>query len=217
VILPVLLLVGLNGATFVELDTAGAARIDLLTPGVLAFAAMASAFTSPAIATAFDRRNGVLRLLATTPLGPTGLLAGKLVSVLAVQLVQVVVLGGTAAALGWRPTVSGVGLALICWLLGTAAFVALALLAAGTVRAEAVIALANILLVVLALGGVVLPADVLPGPLAGVVALLPSGALGAALRATLLDGAVPLGPLAVLAAWAAALGAAAARWFRWSA
>jgi len=85
------------------------------------------------------------------------------------------------------------------------------------VRAEAVIALANILLVVLALGGVVLPADVLPGPLAGVVALLPSGALGAALRATLLDGAVPLGPLAVLAAWAAALGAAAARWFRWSA
>ena len=56
VLLPLILLAGLARATFVTVDTGGATRIDLVTPGVLAFALMSSAFTSPAIATAFDRR-----------------------------------------------------------------------------------------------------------------------------------------------------------------
>lgn len=216
VLLPLILLVGLTRATFVALDTGGASRIDLVTPGVLAFALMSSAFTSPAITTAFDRRNGVLRLMATTPLGPAGLLAGKLVGVLAVQVAQVVVIGGTALALGWRPDAAGIAPAVVAWLLGTAAWGAAALLAAGRVRAEAVIALANLVLVLLAFGGVVLPAAVLPSGLAHVVGWLPSGALGEALRAALLHGTWPTRPLLVLAAWAAALSAAAARWFRWS-
>ncbi len=216
VLLPLILLVGLARATFVSLDTGGASRIDLVTPGVLAFALMSSAFTSPAITTAFDRRYGVLRLMATTPLGPSGLLAGKLVGVLAVQVAQVVVLGGAAGWLGWRPDAAGIPAAVLAWLLGTAAWGAAALLAAGRVRAEAVIALANLVLVLLAFGGVVLPASVLPGGLAHVVGWLPSGALGEALRSTLMHGAWAAGPLVVLAAWAAALSAAAARWFRWS-
>lgn len=204
VLLPLILLAGLARAQFVALDTGGASRIDLLTPGVLAFALMSSAFTSPAITTAFDRRNGVLRHLATTPLGPGGLLAGKLVGVLVVQVAQLVVLG------------AGVPAALLAWLLGTVAWGAAALLAAGRVRAEAVIALANLVLVVLAFGGVVLPASVLPGPVAELVGWLPSGALGDVLRAALLDGAWAWRPFAVLAAWAVALSAAAARWFRWA-
>jgi ABC-2 type transport system permease protein len=217
VLLPAILLFGLARATFVAVDTGGASRIDLVTPGVLAFALMASAFTSPAIATAFDRRNGVLRLLATTPLGPGGLLAGKLVGVLAVQVAQVVVVGGAAVALGWHPAGAGIGAAVVAWLLGTAAWGAAALLAAGRVRPEAVIVLANLVLVVLAFGGVVLPADVLPAGLAHVVGWLPSGALGEALRAALLDGSWAWRPLAVLAAWAALASAGAARWFRWDA
>ncbi len=216
VLLPLILLAGLARATFISLDTAGATRIDLVTPGVLAFALMSSAFTSPAIATAFDRRYGVLRLLATTPLGPGGLLAGKLVGVLAVQLAQVVVLGGAGLLLGWQPHLAGLLPALVAWVLGTTAWGAAALLAAGRVRAEAVIALANLVLVLLAFGGVVLPADVLPAPLAHLVGWLPSGALGAALRGALLHGSWAAAPLVVLAAWAAALSAAAARWFRWS-
>lgn len=216
VLLPLILLVGLTRATFVALDTGGASRIDLVTPGVLAFALMSSAFTSPAITTAFDRRNGVLRLMATTPLGPSGLLGGKLVGVLAVQVAQLVVLGGAGLALGWRPDAAGVLPAVVAWLAGTAAWGAAALLAAGRVRAEAVIALANLVLVLLAFGGVVLPTDMLPTGLAQVVGWLPSGALGEALRAALLHGTWAARPLLVLVAWAAALSAAAARWFRWS-
>lgn len=216
VLLPLILLVGLARASVVTFDTGGAARIDVVTPGVLAFALMSSAFTSPAIATAFDRRYGVLRLLATTPLGPGGLLAGKLVGVLTVQVAQVVVLGGAGLALGWRPHAPGVLPALVAWALGTTAWGAAALLAAGRVRAEAVIALANLVLVVLAFGGVVLPAHALPAGLAHVVAWLPSGALGEALRGALLHGSWAPLPLAALAVWAAALAGAAARWFRWS-
>ena len=89
VILPVLVLVGLARTGFVDLATDGASRIDFVAPGVLALAVMSTSFTSQAIATAFDRRNGVLRLLATTPLGRGGLLAGKVLGVLAVELVPV--------------------------------------------------------------------------------------------------------------------------------
>lgn len=216
VVIPVLALVGLVRGTFVEIDTAGASRVDFLTPGVLALAVMTSAFTSQAIATAFDRRNGVLRLMATTPLGRGGLLAGKVLGVLAVQAVQVVLVGGAAAVLGWRPAATGLGLALVGVVLGTGAFTALALLVAGTLRAEAVLALANLLLLVLALaGGVVVPAADLPAPVAAVAAWLPSGALGDVLRGSLLDGTLPLVPALVLAAWTVALGALAARVFRW--
>ncbi len=216
VLLPLILLLGLARATFVAFDTGGSSRIDLVTPGVLAFALMSSAFTSPAITTAFDRRNGVLRHLATTPLGPGGLLAGKLLGVLAVQVVQLVVIGAAALALGWQPVVAGVPAALLAWLLGTVGFGALALLAAGRVRAEAVIALANLVLVLLAFGGVVLPPDTLPGGWGQAVTWLPSAALAEALRGALMDGAWAWGPIGILAAWAAALTAAAARWFRWT-
>lgn len=216
-VLPVLLLVALARTTLVDLDTGGGSRVDAVAPGVLALAVMSTAFTSQAIATAFDRRNGVLRLLATTPLGRGGLLAGKVLGVLAVEAVQVVVLGAVALGLGWRPEPSGVVPALLAVLLGTAAFTALGLLVAGTLRAEAVLAIANLVLVLLAVGGgIVVPADQLPGPLAGVAAALPSGALGEATRSALADGAAAVGPLLVLAAWAAALGALTARLFRWS-
>jgi ABC-2 type transport system permease protein len=127
------------------------------------------------------------------------------------------VLTAVALGLGWQPEPSGVLPALLAVLLGTAAFTALGLLAAGTLRAEAVLAVANLVLVLLAVGGgVVVPPEQLPGPLAGVAAALPSGALGEAMRSALADGAPALGPLVLLAAWAAALGALTARLFRWS-
>jgi len=216
VIVPVLVLVGLTRGTFVELPTQGAARIDFVTPGVLALAVMTTSFTSQAIATAFDRRNGVLRLLATTPLGRGGLLAGKVLGVLTVELVQVLVIGTVAVLLGWRPNPAGIGLALVAILLGTAAFTSLALLTAGTLRAEAVLAVANLALLVLALaGGVLIPAEELPGPFAHVALLLPSGALGEAMRETLMHGTLPPWSVVVLLLWAGALGWGASRLFRW--
>ncbi len=216
IVVPVIVLVGLTRATFVELDTAGESRIDFLTPGVLALAVMTSSFTSQAIASSFDRRNGVLRLLSTTPLGRGGLLAGKVLGVLGVEVVQIVVIGLTAVLLGWRPDPAGVGLALVAVVLGTGAFTSLAMLVAGTLRAEAVLAVANLALLVLAVaGGVVIPASRLPGPLEHVALLLPSGALGEAMRESLLHGVLPPWSVVVLVAWTAALGWGAGKLFRW--
>ncbi len=215
-VLPVLLLLGLVQTSLIELDTAGASRVDFVTPGVLALACLSTAFTSQAIATAFDRRNGVLRLLATTPLGRSGLLAGKVLGVLAVEVVQVLVIGAVALGLGWRPDVAGVPAAVGAGLLGTAAFTALALLLAGTLRAEGVLAVANLVLVLLVVGGgLLVPPDQLPGPLAHLAAFLPSGALGEALRGALLGTGVPALSVVVLLGWTAAFGWGATRLFRW--
>ncbi len=211
-VLPVLALVLLSRTDVVRLDEAD--RIGVVAPGALALAVVSTAFTSQAIATGFDRRSGVLRLLATTPLGRSGLLAGKILAVLVVEAVQVLVLGAVAMTLGWRPT--GVAAAMGLLALGTAAFVCLALLIAGTLRAEAVLGVANLIWVLLlAGGGLVLPVDLLPDGLAGVVRLLPSGALGEGLRAVLAGGGLTAGPVLVLVAWTAVGGILAARFLHW--
>ena len=217
-VLPALVLLALSAGALVDLDVpAGRQRVDVVAPGVLALAVMSTAFTGQAIGTGFDRRAGVLRLLGTTPLGRDGLLAGRVLSVLAVQAVQVVVLGGVAVLLGWDPAPAGILPALLAVVLGTAAFTALALLLAGTLRAEAVLAVANLVWVLLlAGGGIVVPASELPGPLAALAPWLPSGALGEGLRAALLDGEFAVQSIAVLAGWTALGSLAAARWFRWS-
>lgn len=215
-VLPILLMVVLARTTLVDIGVEGD-RIGVVAPGVLALAVMSTAFTAQAIATGFDRRNGVLRHLATTPLGRAGLLAGKAGGVLLVQLGQMAVLVGVAVGLGWRPALPGVPGALGVLLLGTAAFTALALLVAGVLRAEAVIAVANLVWVLLLAGGaVLLPAEVLPAPLAALARVLPSGALGEGLRAALAGDGVPVASVTVLVAWAVAAGALTARTFRWS-
>ena len=105
---------------------------------------------------------------------------------------------------------------MVAIVLGTAAFTSLALLVAGTLRAEAVLAVANLLLLVLAVaGGVIIPASQLPGPMAHVALLLPSGALGEAMRETLMHGVLPAWSVVVLVGWTAALGWGASRLFRW--
>ncbi len=214
--LPALLLVGMAQVEAFEIETNGAARIDVVTPGVLALAVMSSAFASQAIATAFDRRNGVLRMLATTPLGRSGLLAGKIVAVLAVEAVQLIVLSTLGLVLGWRPDPAGIPGAILAVVLGAAAFAGLALFLAGTLRAEAVIAVANLVLVVLAVaGGILVPVTQLPGPLADIAPWLPSGALGEAMRGSLLDGSFPGAAFAVLAAWTVVFSWGAVRLFRW--
>ena len=216
IVLPVMVLVGLTRTSVVEIDTGGLSRIDFVTPGVLALACVSTAFTSQAIATAFDRRNGVLRLLATTPLGRGGLLAGKLLGVLAVEVVQGVVVGAVALALGWQPAAGGILVAAGVGLLGTACFTALALLLAGTLRAEGVLALANLVLVLLVVGGgLLVPPEQLPGPLEHLATFLPSGALGEAMRGALIGTGVPVLAVGVLAVWTALFSWAAARFFRW--
>ena len=215
IVLPLLALVGLTVTPF--LDGLGASRINLAVPGILALCAMSTAFTGQGIATGFDRRYGVLRFLSTTPLGRGGLIAGKALSVLAVLCLQVIVVAAVAFAMGWQPPASGWAPGLVLLALGAGAFTALGLLVAGTVRPEATLAITNLLWILLgALGGIVIPAERLPGSAQTVVGFLPSGALGESLREAFLSGALTGGAAVILVLWTVIAGAAAIRWFKWN-
>ena len=118
----------------------------------------------------------MLRLFGTTPLGRSGLLWGKGLATLGVELLQWCVVGGVGLLLGWQPDIGGLPYAVLFLLLGTWAFVALALLLAGTLRAEGVLAVANLVWVLLlVVGGVVVPRTELPSALSGVVGRAPVG------------------------------------------
>ena len=214
VVIPAVLLV-----VFVKVDVVdvGAGpRVDFVLPGVLALAVLSTAFTAQAIATGFERRYGVLKRLGTTPLPRGGLLAGKTVAVLAVEVLQVVVLVLVGVLLGWRPPSVSVVPAVLLVLLGTVAFSGLALLMAGTLRAEATLAAANLVYVLLLLGsGIVVPLSRFGESTQRVLQWLPSTALADGLRASLAGAAVPGRVWLVLVLWSVAAVAAAARWFRW--
>jgi len=214
-VLPAMALVGLALSHSPSLGPGR--RIDLAVPGVLALAVISTAFTGQAISTAFDRRYGVLRLLGVTPLGRTGLLVAKALAVLTIELVQGAVIGALGLALGWRPEWLGLLAAGLLALVATWTFVALALLLAGTLRAEGVLAVANLVWVLLlGLGGVIIPPSELPSGLSHLAVILPSGALGEGLRAACVDGRLAAVPLLVLVAWGALATALASRTFRWT-
>jgi ABC-2 type transport system permease protein len=100
-------------------------------------------------------------------------------------------------------------------LLGTSAFASLGLLMAGALRAEATLAAANLVyLLLLAAGAVILPASAY-GAYGQVAQWLPSGALGEAMRDALLDGTVAWRDLAVLLGWSVIGTVATARTFSW--
>jgi ABC-2 type transport system permease protein len=177
-----------------------------------------SAFTSVAISTAFERRYGVLERLATTPLGKPGLLAGKALAVIMIMLGQLVILAGAAVGLGWRPTFTplSAGLAVVLVILATATFACLALLLAGRLRAESTLGLANLIYVILLIGGaLIIPLERYPAVLRPVIEVLPTAALGEGLRAAA-NGQLLGWPVLVLLAWLVAAGLAAWKGFRWT-
>ena len=217
-IIPLLLLAAFSLEPLVSFG-GGYTRIDFLTPGVIALAVMSTAFTSQAIATGFERRYGVLKRLGATPLSRTGLIAAKTVTVIAVELGQTAIILLVALALGWSPRASGAAVVVVplLVLLGTAAFSGFALLLAGTLRAEATLAAANLIYVVLlGVGGVVFPLTKFPAGARPLLELLPTGALSTGLRDVLANGAAfPVKNVVTLAVWAVIGIALAARFFRW--
>lgn len=190
--------------------------LDFLVPGVLALAVMSAAMVSLGIATGFERRYGVLKRLGSTPLSRGGLLVAKTATILALEAVQTAAIVGTGAALGWSVP-AGVAWALLLILLGTVAFAGVGLLMAGTLRAEANLAAANgLFLVLLFLGGMAYPLDRLPEALESFARLLPAAALSECLRGVLGAGDhLSAGSLAVLLVWAIGAPVVAARRFRW--
>ncbi|MBI1350800.1 MAG: ABC transporter permease subunit [Actinomycetales bacterium] len=216
VVIPVGILLALTLTDLVATAT-GPDRLPTALATVLSVSILSGCFTSLAIATAFERRSGALRFLGTTPLTRTELLVGKLLATAAVTAISVIVVTVLAVVLGWRPT-AGSAWAVPELVLGAAAFAAWGFALAGLLRAEAVLAVANgIFLLLLMFGGIVVPASSLPGALGTVVAWLPSGALASSLADTLVSGAAPgLQAVVVLLAWFAAGTVIARRTFRWS-
>jgi ABC-2 type transport system permease protein len=190
--------------------------VDFLVPGVLALAVMSSAMVSLGIATGYERRYGVLKRLGSTPLSRAGLLSAKTLNVLALEIVQAIVIVVTGIALGWDVT-GGLVAAVVLLLVGTVAFAGIGMLLAGTLRAEANLAVANgLFLVLLFLGGMAYPLTKLPDAVEAFAKLLPAAALSETVRAVLTPGkSFPVGELVVLLVWAVAAPLAAARWFRW--
>ena len=211
-VIPVAILVA---SRFVK---ASLGSMELLGPSVLALAVWSSAFTSTAISTAFERRYGVLERLATTPLGKPGLLAGKALAVIMIMSGQLVILAGAALAFGWRPRFTPLSalFAVLLVILATATFVCLALLLAGRLRAESVLGLANLIYVILLIGGaLIIPVARYPAALRPLIEALPTAALGEGLRAAA-NGQVLSWPVLVLLAWLVAAGLAAWKGFRWT-
>ena len=202
---------------FGTLGVAGGRSLETLVPSVLALALVASGLVNLAIATGFERGYGVLKRLGGSPLGRDGLIAAKVVVVGAIAILQVVALVALALAIGWRPasdaSVLLLGLAVV---VGSATFSSLGLLIAGTLRAEATLVLANVLfLVALLLGGVLVPLEDLPAPLATLALASPVGALADAFRAALGGGAGYVASLAIVAAWGLVAAVVTIRAFRW--
>ncbi len=189
--------------------------VQFLVPGVLALAVMSTAMVSLGIATGYERRYGVLKRLGSTPLSRGGLLTAKTISVLAFEVVQAAVLLAVGAALGWHAS-GNVGWAIGLLLLGTVAFAGIGLFFAGTLRAEANLAVANALfLLLLFIGGMAYPLSRLPGVLETIARGLPAAALSDTVRQALSASPVSVGAVVTLLAWAVGAAAIAARTFRW--
>ena len=211
--IPITLLVGL---TLLPLGSFGAHRAATFTPAIMALAVISTAFTGQAIAVAFDRRYGALKRLGATALPVWGIVAGKSAAVVTVVLLQSIILGAIGFALEWRPRLAGLLLGAVVIALGTCCFAALGLLLGGTLKAEVVLALANLLWFVFAgLGALTLGGGMVPRGVEWVARLTPSGALTEALsRAMSLS--VDWFGFAVLLAWGVLAALGALRWFRFT-
>ncbi|MFE4614598.1 ABC transporter permease [Streptomyces sp. NPDC056747] len=214
VIIPSLLLVLFSTVDIV--DTGAGEAVDFLAPGVLALAVLSTAFTGQAIATGFERRYGVLKRLGASPLPRWALMTAKTLAVLVTEVLQVALLTAIALALGWSPQGNPASVALLL-ILGTAAFSGLGLLMAGTLKAEATLAAANLVFLLLLVGGgVIVPLDKFPEPARSLLELLPISALSDGLRDILQNGAsLPWSNALILAVWAVLGLGAAAKFFRW--
>lgn len=211
--IPITLLVGL---TLLPLGSFGDNRAATFVPVIMALAVVSTAFTGQAIAVAFDRRYGALKRLGATALPVWGIIAGKSLAVVAVVFLQSIILGAIGFGLGWRPAVAGLVLGAVIIALGTAAFAALGLLLGGTLRAEIVLAVANLLWFVFAgFGALTVETDMVPAAVQWAARLTPSGALTEALSQAM-SVSVDWFGVGVLVVWGALAGLGALRWFRFT-
>ncbi len=215
--IPVIVLIGLSLTKALPLPSTAKSATNFLVPGTMTLAIMATGMVSTSIATGVERSYGVLKRLGTTPLGRPALLAAKITSILVVEMIQLAVLAIIGILLGWHP-VGNWGLFVVSAILATAGFSGIGLFMAGTMKSEVIIGAANgIYLVLLFIGGMIMPLSSLPGALETFARLLPAAALSEALYHSIgIGGGIPLWAWLNLILWAIGAPLLAARTFRWT-
>ena len=213
--IPVLLLVFFSQIDI--LPTQGLTAVAFLVPGILALAVMSTAMVSLGIATGFERSYGVLKRLGTTPLGTRRLVLAKVVATCIVESAQLALLVVVGIALGWRPVDTNWLAATAAVVLGTTCFAGIGLTLAGRLRAEVNLASQNgLYLVLLLLGGIIVPNDELPKVVRSLAEWLPSNALSELLRSAFNGYEIVVRSIVVLLVWSVATCALATIYFKWS-
>ncbi len=213
--IPVLLLVFFSQIDI--LPTQGLTAVAFLVPGILALAVMSTAMVSLGIATGFERSYGVLKRLGTTPLGTRRLVLAKVVATCIVESAQLALLVVVGIALGWRPVDTNWLAATAAVVLGTTCFAGIGLTLAGRLRAEVNLAAQNgLYLVLLLLGGIIVPNDELPKVVKSLAEWLPSNALSELLRSAFNGYEIVARSIVVLLVWSVATCALATIYFKWS-
>ena len=213
--IPVLLLVFFSQTNVLPTD--GLANIDFLMPGILSLAIMSTAMVSLGIATGFERSYGVLKRLGTTPLGTKRLVTAKVVATCCIEIAQLLTLVAVGLILGWNPSSINLPSLLLALVLGTSCFAGLGLIMAGRLRAEVNLAAQNgLYLVLLLLGGILVPNSELPKSIAWLAEVLPSSLLSELLRSIFGNDELKISDLASLAIWALGACVVAVFSFKWS-
>ena len=213
--IPVLLLVFFSQTNVLPTD--GLANIDFLMPGILSLAIMSTAMVSLGIATGFERSYGVLKRLGTTPLGTKRLVTAKVVATCCIEIAQLLALVAVGLILGWNPSSINLPSLLLALVLGTSCFAGLGLILAGRLRAEVNLAAQNgLYLVLLLLGGILVPNSELPKSIAWLAEVLPSSLLSELLRSIFGNDELKISDLASLAIWALGACVVAIFSFKWS-
>lgn len=213
VLIPIAVLVTLTQTSIIsgeKWDVASALSV------AITVAILAAGFTSLAISTAFERRSGTLVTMGVTPISKVELVTGKTLSTLYLATISTLILLLVSLVLGWVPTLQAIFIPLSL-MLGIASVTGLAFLIAGTMRAEAVLAVANAIFVMsMIFGGILFQYS----GFAGVVTnLFPPAALSNcmsfAFNTSSADSPNLFISVGVLVGWSIAGTFAAARYFKW--
>jgi ABC-2 type transport system permease protein len=210
----------LLGNSDVELSTGTIKTSTYYVFGMAAFGMISACYTNIAISVVFAREEGVLKRLRGTPLPPAAYLTARVIhaALVGFLLVAITVVFGVVAYGAYVPSGSDLALFVLTLVVGAACFAAIGLAVTGLIpNADAGPPIVNaVILPLLFLSGVFIAiGSDAPAWVLWVGRIFPVKHLVDAMRESYLGLTFHWGDLAVLAAWAIAGVAVAARTFKW--